>query len=58
MLNHLRGLIGSRVRLAGTIHGGAQVIDHHPGPFRRHELRDLPANATATASDRGDFAFE
>ena len=58
LLDHLNRLIGSRVRLAGTIHGGAKVIDHHPGPFGRHELADFPAYPTATTGHSGDFSFQ
>jgi hypothetical protein len=58
VLDHLDSLIGSRVRLAGTIHGGAEVIDYYLGSFCCHELADFPANATATTSHSGDFSLE
>jgi hypothetical protein len=51
-------LIGGRARLANPIHGGAQVIDHHLGPFRCHELTDFSANTTTPTSDNSNFAFE
>src|SRR5262245_36306185 len=58
LLDHLHRLIGSRARLTDPIHRGAEVIDHHLGTFRRHELADFPANTTATTGHHGDFAFE
>jgi hypothetical protein len=58
LLDHLRGLLGSRARLADAIHRGTEVVDHHLGPFRRHELTDFSANTIATASDHGDFALK
>jgi hypothetical protein len=58
LLDHRHRLIGGRLRLTDTIHGSAKVINHHLGALRRHELADFPANPTATASDRGNFAFE
>jgi hypothetical protein len=58
MLDHLDRLIGSRVGLAGPIHGSAEVVDYHPRPFGCHELADLSAYPTATASHHGDFAFQ
>src|SRR5215471_7322049 len=58
LLDHLHRLIGGRARLTDPIHRGAEVIDHHIGTFRRHELADFSANTTATTGYRGDFAFE